>query len=283
MYLRLAFAVAAQLNPEILLMDEVLAVGDAAFQRKCLGKMSAVAKEGRTVLFVSHNMAAVRELCSRAIWLEAGEVKADGEIDDVVKQYLNAMAEGEFQYVNREFEFSIEQVIIKNAEGTPIRQLGPGEDLTVEVIFNANKPIRRPYVQVIVESINGKCFTATMLLDGCQPDVLSGRGSLRCTFKAVPLLPQSYTVKLGIRAADGRENILRLQDVASFDIDGELEAMGLVGDFRGLAYRSTPVMIPYEWTLPDGTVAPVALQRVSPHGSNEVPASSLSEFLLLER
>ena len=268
MYLRLAFAVAAQLNPEILLMDEVLAVGDVNFQRKCLGKMSAVAKQGRTVLFVSHNMAAVRELCTRAIWLDAGQVKADGDVEDIVKQYLNAMAEGEFQYLNREFDFSINGVLVKNTEGAAVRQLGPGEDLTVEVLFQANKPIRRPYVQVVIESVNGKCFTANMLLDGCQPDVLSGRGSIRCTFKAVPLLPQSYTVKLAIRAADGREHILRLQDVASFDIDGQLEAMGLVGDFRGLAYRSSPVMVPYEWTLPDGTIAPVALRRVRPQAIN---------------
>jgi len=89
MYLRLAFAVAAHLEPEILIVDEVLAVGDAAFQRKCLGKMDQVAKEGRTVLFVSHNMAAVQSLCQRAIWLDQGRVQEDGETGAVVGSYLH--------------------------------------------------------------------------------------------------------------------------------------------------------------------------------------------------
>lgn len=89
MYVRLAFAVAAHLNPEILVVDEVLAVGDAQFQKKCLGKMGEVAsQEGRTVLFVSHNMTAVQSLCSRAIWLEGGSLRADGAAKEVVPQYL---------------------------------------------------------------------------------------------------------------------------------------------------------------------------------------------------
>ena len=88
MYMRLAFAVAAHLEPEILLVDEVLAVGDVAFQKKCLGKMENVAKEGRTVLFVSHNMAAVSQLCPTAILLENAKLKASGKVDVVVSQYL---------------------------------------------------------------------------------------------------------------------------------------------------------------------------------------------------
>lgn len=91
MYVRLAFAVAAHLEPEILVVDEVLAVGDAQFQEKCLGKMSSVAHEGRTVLFVSHNMTAIRTLCQRAIFLKDGEVLADGSAEDVVRQYTNEL------------------------------------------------------------------------------------------------------------------------------------------------------------------------------------------------
>jgi len=88
MYVRLAFAVAAHLEPEILLVDEVLAVGDAAFQKKCLGKMGDVAKEGRTVLFVSHNMAAIRNICGKAIWLHQGRVHRTGDIISVTDDYL---------------------------------------------------------------------------------------------------------------------------------------------------------------------------------------------------
>lgn len=88
MYLRLAFAVAAHLEPEILIVDEVLAVGDAQFQKKCLGKMGDVAREGRTVLFVSHNMAAIRGLCQRALWLSRGALIMDGPANEVLNRYL---------------------------------------------------------------------------------------------------------------------------------------------------------------------------------------------------
>jgi lipopolysaccharide transport system ATP-binding protein len=92
MTVRLAFAVAAHLEPEMLIIDEVLAVGDASFQKKCLGKMEGVAKEGRTVLFVSHNMLAVQNLCSRAIWLDDGKVVQDGRVAQVVSNYLRTSA-----------------------------------------------------------------------------------------------------------------------------------------------------------------------------------------------
>src|SRR5437016_1590224 len=88
MYMRLAFGVAAHLHPEILVVDEVLAVGDAQFQKKCLGKMEDVAKQGRTVLFVSHNMQAIRQMCHRAVWLAEGQLLMDGPSDAVVHQYL---------------------------------------------------------------------------------------------------------------------------------------------------------------------------------------------------
>jgi lipopolysaccharide transport system ATP-binding protein len=95
MYVRLAFAVAAHLEPEILIVDEVLAVGDAEFQKKCLGKMQDVAKGGRTVLFVSHNMAAVQALCGSAIYLKSGTVKSSGEVESIVNQYLVNSDSGE--------------------------------------------------------------------------------------------------------------------------------------------------------------------------------------------
>ena len=96
MYVRLAFAVAAHLEPEILVVDEVLAVGDAEFQKKCLGKMGEVAEEGRTVLFVSHNMAAVQTLCQQAFWLDSGQVKEQGAVNSIVTAYLRSgLTEGD--------------------------------------------------------------------------------------------------------------------------------------------------------------------------------------------
>src|SRR5438132_11382274 len=100
MYVRLAFAVAAYLQPEILIIDEVLAVGDAEFQRKCLGKMGDVAKEGRTVLFVSHNMAAVSRLCDRVFWLDGGRLILEAEPENVISEYLTrgSAVEGEARF-----------------------------------------------------------------------------------------------------------------------------------------------------------------------------------------
>ncbi|MDQ6678337.1 MAG: polysaccharide ABC transporter ATP-binding protein [Acidobacteriota bacterium] len=93
MHMRLAFAVAAHLEPEILLIDEVLAVGDASFQKKCLGKMNEVSKQGRTILFVSHNMTAIQSLCDRAIWLSGGKLVRDGDAAGVVTEYLSTTSE----------------------------------------------------------------------------------------------------------------------------------------------------------------------------------------------
>src|ERR1700688_101609 len=95
MYVRLAFAVAAHLEPEILLVDEVLAVGDASFQRKCLDKMSEVASDGRTVILVSHNVTALSSLCTSAVMLERGHLVASGGTDDVIRTYLASLAGGE--------------------------------------------------------------------------------------------------------------------------------------------------------------------------------------------
>ena len=104
MYMRLAFAVAAHLEPEILLVDEVLAVGDAEFQKKCLGKMGEVSKEGRTVLFVSHNIAAVNRLCHKAIWLDAGKIQETGPPQEIVTLYIHTgiRADGERQWSDHE-------------------------------------------------------------------------------------------------------------------------------------------------------------------------------------
>jgi lipopolysaccharide transport system ATP-binding protein len=114
MYVRLAFAVAAHLEPEILLVDEVLAVGDAEFQKKCLGKMGDVAREGRTVLFVSHNMAAIRNLCARSVLLEDGRVAADGPSEDTVNRYLRTKTVEKAVADAAEIEARMEGVILRN-------------------------------------------------------------------------------------------------------------------------------------------------------------------------
>lgn len=136
MYMRLAFAVAAHLEPEILIVDEVLAVGDASFQKKCLGKMGKVAKEGRTVLFVSHNLTAVQSLCSRVVWLDGGRVAADGGSDQIVSDYLktsfSALAEQAWDDPSN--APGDETVRLKSARVRPLNG-SPSDPITVRTPF----------------------------------------------------------------------------------------------------------------------------------------------------
>lgn len=263
MYVRLAFAVAAHLEPEILIVDEVLAVGDASFQKKCLGKMGTFAQSGRTVLFVSHNMEAVRNLCQRGIWMKNGQVHKDGDIDDIVETYFNDIAgERSFSCENAEYGLSIGSVVLRNKKGKECNQFYPGEDLVVEINYDAKNRLEQPHVTLSVHGMNGCCFTANMLLDGQRPDAMAGAGRIACRFKALPLLPQTFSVRMSVKAKNGTDVIINQQDVGYFTVVGDLLDYGFTGDFRSRAAQSTPVIVPYEWCLPDGTVAPVSLARV---------------------
>lgn len=260
MYMRLAFSVAAHLETEILFVDEVLAVGDAAFQKKCLGKMSDVAREGRTVLFVSHNMNAVRGLCQRAIWLSEGKTVADGDVYDVIQEYMATLSETGFHHENKNYEFVIEDVALRNDSGERTLYFKPGEDLIVDIAYDASNPIKEPYVYLMVKSMHGSCFSANMYVDGHQPESLYGKGVLSCRFKSIPLLPQSYTIQMAIRTSEGKDSIVPPQEVGSFYVVCDLEDYGMNGKLvHGLIDKTFPVLIPYEWTMPDGSTASASL------------------------
>jgi lipopolysaccharide transport system ATP-binding protein len=260
MYVRLAFAVAAHLEPEILIVDEVLAVGDVAFQRKCLGKMGSFAQSGRTVLFVSHNMEAIRNLCQRGIWMKDGQLHKDGKAEEIIEAYFNSTSdELSFSCANPDYGLTIQKVVLKNDRDEESSQFRPGDDLVVEISYDAQKRIERPYVVLGVQGINGSCFTANMLLDGQRPDALAGKGKVVCRFKSLPLLPQSYSVKMSVRTKNGNDMIVNYQDVAYFSVAGDLAEYGYMGEFISRASQSTSVVVPYEWHLPDGTIAPISL------------------------
>lgn len=260
MYVRLAFAVAAHLEPEILIVDEVLAVGDAAFQKKCLGKMGSFAQSGKTVLFVSHNVEAVRSLCQRAVWLKKGRLHKDGKADEIVEDYFDSnFNELPPSCSNLDYGLIIQKVVLKNDRGEESSQFRPGDDLVVKVSYNAQKRIEKPIIALGVLGINGSCFTSNMLLDGHRPDFLEGSGQITCTFRSIPLLPQSYTVKLAVRASNVRDLIINYQEVAYFSVVGDLADYGYKGEYLNWARSATHVVIPYEWQLPDGTIAMVSL------------------------
>ena len=135
MYIRLAFAIAAHMDPDILVVDEVLAVGDAMFQKKCLGKMKAVSKGGRTVLFVSHNMGTINELCGRCLWLHDGIIKYNGKTSQAIFNYFNSanvLSRGTFRGTLAQ-EVYINKILINNQEGSSFVQVSPGEDIEIRV------------------------------------------------------------------------------------------------------------------------------------------------------
>lgn len=259
MYLRLAFAVAAHLEPAILLVDEVLAVGDAAFQKKCLGKMGEVAQGGRTVLFVSHNMGAVAGLCNRALWIDHGAIVDDGSADDVTQAYLRSLARNAFSHEDKRHGLTIHRVLLKDARGEVTTQFAPGEDMIVEISYTASRRIERPILWLKVESIRGGCFAANMFLDGQRPEALDGDGTLTCRFKSIPLLPQTYSIIMAVRTAT-RDPIVAPQEVSSFTVVGDLKDYGFKGEYHTMAAGATPVVIPYEWVLPDGSTAAIDLR-----------------------
>ncbi len=158
MYVRLAFAVAAHLQPEILIVDEVLAVGDVAFQKKCLGTMQNVATSGRTVLFVSHNLAAISQICTRAILLDAGRTVFDGPPAETVRRYLgqeqSTAARATFA-IEPELSMQVTSVALESTDGRPI----DGVDFTQRCVLNVGYAIREwkpgAYVCVAVSGESG--------------------------------------------------------------------------------------------------------------------------------
>lgn len=140
MYVRLAFSIAAHLEPEILIVDEVLAVGDIAFQKRCLGKLSDIATQGRTVLFVSHNMSAINRLCERGILLDHGRLVIDGKVNDVIREYLKddqSFSQGLWtnQEVNQANEVSVERIEILNPNNEATTQFNFDEDIHVRMTY----------------------------------------------------------------------------------------------------------------------------------------------------
>lgn len=164
MYMRLAFAIAAHLEPEILLVDEVLAVGDVEFQNKCLGKMKEVSKAGRTILFVSHNMGAIRQLCSKVILLKEGEVEITGETGEVVETYLNnsISIHSITNYENeKRKDAQIIKISILNSQKIPSPQIRINECCYVEIEYEIKKTINHAVLALVIYSITEELLLVT--------------------------------------------------------------------------------------------------------------------------
>jgi len=244
MQVRLAFAVAAHLEPEILLVDEVLAVGDAAFQKKCLGKMGDAAGVGRTVLLVSHRMEAIMGLCSRAIWLDSGSIVSDGPADKVVREYLSEVSrQAELQGTLAERtdrlgngRLRITGFRMQDRNGNPLDSAIVGDAMEFVLPYvTAGEPVRNVSVWFWVRDSYGRyltCFWSR--LTGDDFEHLPPEGELVCSVPHFPLMPGIYSIDIsvtvnGIRA-DKIEKAAKLE-VASGDFFGTGRPLDSSGDF----------------------------------------------------
>jgi lipopolysaccharide transport system ATP-binding protein len=203
MYMRLAFAVAAHLEPEILLVDEVLAVGDAAFQKKCLGKMGEVAQSGRTILFVSHNMGAVRRLCPRTAWLHAGRLRQIGETEEVVLAYLrDAQPSESLQSVRAKIgrlpadpAFCLRDIRVRQ-QGRETLFVGNGDPVEVEIVYEVLQatPGLRVFLDLVDEMENLLFRTFHDDDADAAPTVQPGCYVSTATLPAGLLAPRDYSL-----------------------------------------------------------------------------------------
>jgi lipopolysaccharide transport system ATP-binding protein len=222
MYVRLAFAVAAHLEPEVLIIDEVLAVGDVAFQKKCLGKMGDVARAGRTVLFVSHNLGAVAELCTRAVLLDHGKVVSQGEVRSVLDDYSELISSGvaalELKPIAA-LPSSIVGVTLTDGSGGPCASFDIADEIHVVITYE------------VTEQVYGLQHSLTLSrnmipilrtfdtddLDDSLPVVAPGRHEARCIIPAMFLKAGVYS--LALDSGTPERQFQELEAVASFEVE----------------------------------------------------------------
>jgi lipopolysaccharide transport system ATP-binding protein len=222
MYTRLAFAVAAHLDPEILIVDEVLAVGDVEFQRKCMGKMQDVAGQGRTVLFVSHNIPAVRALCTSAILLAAGRVELMGQTADVLDQYLSRharAASGPISYRSTTAGLGLTDVYFVDAvtgNRTDKLTFGSRYELRLELI-PAAAPVRGAVAVTILDAEGNKVSTLATVEEGLEFFDLSRTSVVRFAIPNVAIMPGSYRVWVDI--GDQHVNMLTAESACEITVD----------------------------------------------------------------
>jgi lipopolysaccharide transport system ATP-binding protein len=225
MYMRLAFAVAAHLDHDILLIDEVLAVGDTAFQKKCLGKMSTVVNEGRTVLFVSHNLASITSLCKRAVFMDHGKFVCQGNSSEVVGQYLQTVAsvgsvsldkrqdrvgDGSARFISIQIQGTDPDKIIRSSSG-----------LKLAIRYRGSRPIRYPkFVVSVYDFTEAGLFVLDSDAAGGLPEVLPEEGIVYCTTDSINLTPGRCFVNLRLLRGGGLVADY-IQCAANFDVEAD--------------------------------------------------------------
>lgn len=252
MYMRLGFSVATHVNADILIVDEVLAVGDQAFQDKCIDRIWEMKRLGTTIVIVSHDLETVRSLCSKVLWIDNGTVRQTGPADAVVDRYLEhtyfdsgvqtgplAPANGEAaRWGTREIE--ITGVRFLDADGEPQHSFRTGESMAIEIAYLANQVVDEPEFALAIFRQDGiKVNAPSNRLSGLRTGSVQGRGIVRYAIESLPLLPAVYLISAAVH--DGKRSLALDHHEKAYSfrvVPGDSEAEGLV-------------QIPARWEFPE--------------------------------
>jgi ABC-type polysaccharide/polyol phosphate transport system ATPase subunit len=260
MYARLGFSVAAFSNPDVLLVDEVLAVGDTAFQRRAIDKMREFVSSGRTVVLVSHDLGNVRGLCREVIWLDKGQIKAQGDTENVIAQYLdhvNQQAASEVRARDRtemrggSGELRYTDVELLDDLGNVRSVFSLGESIRIRAKYEALHAVDRPLFRVAITSpTHGVtvCIADSQLSD--VPERVDEPGEIECRFDALPLRPGQYSVQLFITGSE----LAGLYDALTLGETFVVSAANVSGEHGFAAGQTDLVHIPFRLTHRAGAV-----------------------------
>ncbi len=202
---RLAFSVAAHLEPEILLIDEVLSVGDAEFQRKSLAKMDDLSGSGRTVIFVSHNMPAVRKLCKRCIWLKDGQIKKSGEVNEVINEYLSGYTETmtgtadltDLKTRKGNLNAKLEKIVLSDQYGKVTGTFRIKDDIKINLFFDAYEKLRNVKIVVTIHESTGENVTTIFDSDsGFGLTQVEGKNHVSLILRDIRFCPGTYHISV---------------------------------------------------------------------------------------
>jgi lipopolysaccharide transport system ATP-binding protein len=258
MYVRLAFAVAAHLEPEILLVDEVLAVGDAEFQSKCIGKMQDVAGHGRTVLFVSHQMAAVQSLCGRAILMEEGRAVAEGAPADIIRGYLTRTHQegkvtiGHWNDRAGNGQGRIVEFEVLDAKGHSCTAVPLGEPVRFRMTVELSGTVGQPLFGLYIHSSGGEpLLDLRSFHDGLRLGRTTGRVVVEARLDSVTLYPGDYSLSPRVYDSLAKCDVDWVKHCASLRV---IEAPGRFGDLR-LDGKFGKVHVESRWRVVEGDLA----------------------------
>jgi ABC-2 type transport system ATP-binding protein len=204
MYVRLGFSVAINVDPDVLLVDEVLAVGDEAFQRKCNDKFAQLRSQGKTIVLVSHSLSSVQNLCHRVAWFSHGHLMEVGTPRDVIEAYTETVQvdhqvdeQGRPRWGSGEGK--IVNVQLLDRSSTPVQRIHTGTPVTVRLHYEMYEAIERPVFQISISTLEGFVVSAPKSRDlDCVPEKLEGSGHVDVTFESVPLLPGTYDLSVSL-------------------------------------------------------------------------------------